>query len=76
MVPNRKAPALAAAVIDLMEDDQRRTAMGAAAVKKAAEYDIETMATRWEKVFDDLIAARRQQRVRRTPVRSGSAATR
>jgi glycosyltransferase involved in cell wall biosynthesis len=76
VVSNRKAPALAAAVIDLMEDDQRRTAMGAAAIKKAAEYDIETMATRWEAVFDDLIAARRQQHARRPPPRSGSAATR
>ncbi len=73
VVPNRKAPALAAAVIDLMEDDQRRAAMGAAAVKKAAEYDIETMATRWETVFDDLIAARGKQRARSTHARSGSA---
>lgn len=58
VVPNRDPQALAAAVIELIEDDSRRKAMGAAAVEKARAYDIPSIAAQWESLFEELTAAK------------------
>jgi glycosyltransferase involved in cell wall biosynthesis len=51
--------AIAAALTDLL-DPARRRALGAAAVAAAAPFDIATVAARYERVYRDVLAARRQ----------------
>jgi glycosyltransferase involved in cell wall biosynthesis len=55
----------------LMEDDELRARLGAQALRDAASYTVETVAERWELLFDEL--ERRQRIQRRSDVRSASA---
>ncbi len=58
LVPPGDVPALAGAMRRLMQQHELRQAMGAAALRKAASYDVEAIARRWEELLDDLVAAK------------------
>ena len=58
VVPDGDKDALAAAMSELMADEARRKAYGAAALEGAARYDIATIAARWEALFEELAAAK------------------
>ena len=47
---------------ELMDSADARRRLGAAAIDKAAEYDIAVLAQRWEALFEELAAAKRPQR--------------
>lgn len=48
------ADVYAAALLQLIEEDERRTAMGAAAIEKAAAYDPAHVAARYVEQFQEL----------------------
>jgi glycosyltransferase involved in cell wall biosynthesis len=58
LVPPGDVAALAGAMRRLMRDRQLRQTMGAAALRKAAAYDVETIARRWEELLESLLAAK------------------
>ena len=49
---------LAAALADLMDDEERRREFAAAAVEKAEQFDVAKLAARWEALFEELAATR------------------
>lgn len=66
LVPPGNAAALAAALCELIEDDEGRRAMGKAALETARRYDPGALARRYEQLFLELDATRRlRARVRR-----------
>jgi glycosyltransferase involved in cell wall biosynthesis len=60
LVPAKDVEALAAAMIEMIEDVELRRRCGQAAAKTALEYTIEAIGPLWEELFQDL-AARRPQ---------------
>lgn len=58
LVPNGDIPALADAIVTLIEDDAARTRMGAAAVLTARSRSQQEIAGRWEQLFDELLEAK------------------
>jgi glycosyltransferase involved in cell wall biosynthesis len=58
IVPEDDRPALVEAMSELMADDARRKAFGAAAVEAAARYDQARIAARWEERLQELSAAK------------------
>jgi glycosyltransferase involved in cell wall biosynthesis len=54
LVPPEDVGALAAALGDLLADDARRRAYGAAAVEKGAAYDPAAIGARWDALLDGL----------------------
>lgn len=64
LVPPRDVDALAGALIELIDDPVRRQAMGAAARRDAARYDVTTIAGNWEDLLAGLVAARERRRSR------------
>ena len=62
VVPNGDREALATALSALMADPGTRKAYGAAAVKRAADYDIAEIAARWESLFAELSATKGPRR--------------
>ncbi len=58
LVENGNVRALAAAIVALIEDPERRMQLGAAARVKAAEFDTDEIAVRWENLFTELAAAK------------------
>jgi glycosyltransferase involved in cell wall biosynthesis len=58
VVPDDDGDALAAALGRLMDDDAMRKAFGAAAVERAACYDIATIARRWEDLLSEAATAK------------------
>jgi glycosyltransferase involved in cell wall biosynthesis len=54
LVPPEDVDALAAALGDLLGDDARRRAYGAAAVETGAAYDPEAIGARWDALLDGL----------------------
>lgn len=58
LVPPRDTDAMAAALLELINDDERRRAMGAAALRKARRYDPERTAAAHAALFAELLAAR------------------
>lgn len=58
LVPPGDVAALAGRVIDLLRDEPRRQAMGAAAARSAPEFDIEPMVRRYEALYERLAARR------------------
>ena len=62
VVPNRDSGALAAAITELVEDDEKRRAFGAAALRKAARYDCSTVAERLETLLVELEEAKKRER--------------
>lgn len=58
LVKNGDIDGLAAAIISLIEDPERRKRMGAAAHEKSQQYATSGISEEWEKLFSDLAAAR------------------
>jgi glycosyltransferase involved in cell wall biosynthesis len=59
LVPDGNVDAFAAALLELVEDSERRREMGAAALGTASAYDIDAVAPRWEELLEQLAGARR-----------------
>ena len=68
VVRDGDSDALAARMIELMDDADARRRLGAAGVAKAARYDVDHIAERWETLFGELTAAK--------PAQASSAASR
>jgi glycosyltransferase involved in cell wall biosynthesis len=63
LVPNGDTDALAAALVELIDDEPRRRRMGEAALATAARYDGELIGRMWDELVDDLLdAAARDER--------------
>lgn len=58
VIPYEDVDALAAGIIELIEDEPRRKAMGAKSYEKAQQYTTARLAEKWEHLFED-IAGRR-----------------
>jgi glycosyltransferase involved in cell wall biosynthesis len=56
LVPNGDVDALAAALVDLMGDVERRRRFGAAGLEKSRGYAIEAIGTRWDSLLERLHA--------------------
>jgi glycosyltransferase involved in cell wall biosynthesis len=59
LVPPQDVDGLAAAIIELIEDPQRRHAMGAAAFEHSRRWFMPAIRDRWEQFFGELADARR-----------------
>ena len=62
VVPDGDTEALAASLAELMDSEDERRRLGAAAIGTAAEYDIAIIAARWEALFEELAAGKRRAR--------------
>jgi glycosyltransferase involved in cell wall biosynthesis len=62
IVPEEDRPALVKAMGELMADEERRRAFGAAALEAADRYDLGRIAARWEERLTELSAAKRGRR--------------
>ncbi|HEX8103030.1 MAG TPA: glycosyltransferase family 4 protein [Solirubrobacteraceae bacterium] len=58
VVPDGDEDALAARMLELMDDRAKRAQFAEAARRKAAEYDVRALAARWERLFQELAAAK------------------
>jgi glycosyltransferase involved in cell wall biosynthesis len=58
LVPARDVDALAAGIIELIEDGDLRRRLGPAAVETAREYSIDAVGPRWEDLFAELAESR------------------
>jgi glycosyltransferase involved in cell wall biosynthesis len=54
LVENGDVPAFAGALLELIDDEDRRRAMGEVAVQTAATYAIDTIGRRWDDLIADL----------------------
>jgi glycosyltransferase involved in cell wall biosynthesis len=60
LVPDGDVDAFAAALLELVEDGDRRRRMGAAARHSAQTYDIDAVAPRWEELLEELAGGQRR----------------
>jgi glycosyltransferase involved in cell wall biosynthesis len=58
LVRSTKTAALAAAICRLIEDEPLRRELGRNAVRTAAAYDLAEIGPRWDRLLDDVVAAR------------------
>ena len=58
VVPNGDEQALEARMLELMDDPNERVRLATAARRTAADYDVARLAERWEKLFEELAAAK------------------
>ena len=58
IVPNHDTQALGEAINRLIDDDQRRIEMGAAAVEKSRQFSVDQLAEQWEEIFTDLAVSK------------------
>jgi glycosyltransferase involved in cell wall biosynthesis len=58
VVPNGDEQALEARMLELMDDPDTRVRLATAARRTAADYDVARLAERWEKLFEELAAAK------------------
>lgn len=73
LVPPRDTAAIAAALLSLAEDDDRRVAMGRAALEASERYDPAVIAGRHVALFRELLDARKRPAARvRAAARAGS----
>jgi glycosyltransferase involved in cell wall biosynthesis len=56
LVPAGDTGALAAAMLELMRDEDKRRRFGAAAVERAANYNLDSIAKRWDALLAELAA--------------------
>jgi glycosyltransferase involved in cell wall biosynthesis len=76
LVPPRDIDAIAAALLSLIEDDERRAAMGRAALESSAAYDPARVAARHVRLFEALLADRARPGFRvRAAARAGACRT-
>jgi glycosyltransferase involved in cell wall biosynthesis len=61
LVPNEDVEGLTRALLELIEDEEKRTRYGAAALEKAQMFDISVIGAQWESLFDELVAPTEQQ---------------
>ena len=54
LVPAEDVAALAAGLLELIDDESRRRRMGEAAIATAAAYDLEVIGRRWSELIDEL----------------------
>ncbi|MFG2136974.1 glycosyltransferase family 4 protein [Streptomyces sp. NPDC048650] len=66
LVPVGDPQALAASLLDLINDDDARRRMGRAALAASGRFDPAMVAGRYETLFDDLVARRRSSHLRGT----------
>ncbi|MFJ9850716.1 glycosyltransferase family 4 protein [Streptomyces sp. NPDC101150] len=66
LVPVGNPQALAASLLDLINDDEARKRMGRAALAASARFDPAMVAGRYETLFGELLARRRDNRLRGT----------
>jgi glycosyltransferase involved in cell wall biosynthesis len=57
LVPNGDVEAFAAALLDVIEDDDKRRRMGDAALETARRYDLETIGRQWAELLADVTGA-------------------
>ncbi|MFG2500611.1 glycosyltransferase family 4 protein [Streptomyces sp. NPDC048441] len=69
LVPSGDAKALAAALLELIDDEPRRRALGAAAVESAHRFDPERIVRRYELLLTELAATRHRRAWQRTRAR-------
>ena len=60
LVPNEDIAGLTRALLELIEDDDRRARYGAAALEKAHEFDISVIGAQWQSLFDELVSPTEQ----------------
>jgi glycosyltransferase involved in cell wall biosynthesis len=60
VVPDGDSEQLAATMAELMDDEDARARFGAAALEKAAAFDMSVIASRWESLLEELAAAKRR----------------
>ncbi len=58
LVPNGNVDAVAAALLDLINDDTKRAAMGRAALEHSRRYDPATIGERYEQLLTELVEGR------------------
>lgn len=61
VVPDGDVAALAAGLVELIEDPPRRRAYGKAAAQGMARFRIEAIVDEWERMLSDLVAGKRRQ---------------
>ncbi|GII30336.1 glycosyltransferase family 4 protein [Planotetraspora mira] len=65
LVPAEDVEGLARTICDLIEDDQARRELGAAAIRTAAAYDLSVIGREWDHLLDGLVEVR-NRRARQT----------
>jgi glycosyltransferase involved in cell wall biosynthesis len=60
LVPNEDVDGLTRALLELIEDEAKRTRYGAAASEKAHMFDISVIGAQWESLFNELVSPTEQ----------------
>jgi glycosyltransferase involved in cell wall biosynthesis len=56
LVPNGDVDGLAGGLLQVVEDEELRRRMGAAALRTAARYDVEAVGRQWDRLLSELLA--------------------
>jgi glycosyltransferase involved in cell wall biosynthesis len=60
LLPEEDVEGMTRALLELIEDEERRVRYGAAAREKAHKFDIDVIGGQWESLFDELLSRTRQ----------------
>jgi glycosyltransferase involved in cell wall biosynthesis len=58
LVPEGDIAGLSEAMLELVEDEDKRRRYGSAALEKARAFDIDVIGGQWDRLFEELVAAR------------------